>query len=226
MSTRFVSAITATLLLTTAFAAGADPSSRNPLARDRAADPDPAVLFEVPGVGDGAITQADVDAVCAFTVWGFNLLLADAGETLRLDASANPRIVGFFAEAWPYLGADVQAFVANASQAAPAARASASGTDADETIDVFLEFSDAVWPGAEDATVAYFAGQLDDATYGAAWAAAQGLTASPQGDTGDANGAETFEDMASRFGYTPPPVQYEGDVIVNPSSGDVLSGGE
>ncbi len=135
----------------------------------------PAVLHEVPGAGDGAVTQADVDALCEFTVWGFNLLLADAGEPARLDATANPRIVRFFEEAWPYLGTQVQAFVADAAQTAPALRARATGTDADATVDAFLEFSDLVWAGAEDATVAFFAGALDEGTYGAAWAAARGI---------------------------------------------------
>ena len=217
-------AVVLAALALTAGAAGADPSARNPLVRERAADPGAVVLHEVPGIGDGSITQADVDALCDFTVWGFNLLLADADESVRLDASANPRIAGFFTEAWPYLAAEVQEFVANASQAAPAARASASGTDADATIDVFLQFSDAVWPGVEDATVAYLTGQLDGPTYAAAWAASQGLTATD--GTPGAPGNATFEDMASRYGSTPPPPQYSGDEIVNPSTGNVISGGE
>lgn len=181
------------------------------------------VLYEVPGAGDGAVTQADVTALCDFTVWGFNLLLEDAGAPARLDASASPRIVRFFEEAWPYLGPEVQAFVANAAQTAPALRASSTGTDADATVDAFLEFSDLVWAGAEDATVAFFAGALDEVSYGAAWAAARGIplddgaAGNPGGTTG------SFEDQASRFGFEPPPIQYDGDVIVNDATGNVIS---
>lgn len=193
------------------------------LAGPAAAGPS-AVLYEVPGAGDGAVTQADADALCDLTVWGFNLLLEDAGEAVRLDTTANPRILRFFEEAWPYLGADVQAFVANAAQTAPALRASATGTDADATVDAFLEFSDLVWAGAEDVTVAFFAGALDEATYGAAWAAARGIPldgGAPGGPGGTTGGS--FEDQASRFGYEPPPVQYDGDVIVDDATGNVIS---
>lgn len=183
------------------------------------------VLYAVPGVGDGAVTRADVDALCEFTVWGFNLLLEDAGEEGRLDASANPRIVRFFSEAWPWLDADVQAFVANAAQTAPALKASATGTDADATVDAFLEFSDRVWAGTEDVTVAFFAGLLDEASYGAAWAASRGIApdGGAPGAPGQAPGG-SFEDQASRFGYEPPPIQYDGDILVDDATGNVISG--